>query len=76
MGDQRAHVYLLSIDALGHGPCGHDEVHDSLAQAVGNLVELEEVAHVVEHLVVAVGVGVHLLENGGDISKDGGVQKS
>lgn len=68
--------YLICVDALGHGPSRDDEVHDSLTQAFGNLVKFEEVAHVVEHLMVTVGVGVHLLEDGGDVSKDGGVKQS
>lgn len=66
---------LVSVDALGHGPGGDDEVHDPLAQTLGDLIEFEEVAHVVEHLVVAVRVGVHLLEDGGDVSEDGRIQQ-
>ena len=68
--------HLLRVDAFGHGPGGDDVVHHALAQPLGNLVELQEVPHVVEHLVVAVGVGVHLLEDGGHVSKDGGVEQS
>ena len=68
--------HLLRVDALGHGPGGDDVVHHPLAQARGHLVELQEVPDVVEHLVVAVGVGVHLLEDGGHVSKDGGVEQS
>ena len=68
--------HLLRVDAFGHGPGGDDVVHHPLAQPLGDLVELQEVADVVEHLVVAVGVGVHLLEDGGDVTEDGGVKQS
>ena len=68
-------THPLRVDALGHGPGGDDVVHDPLAQALGHLVELEEITHVVQHLVVAVGVGVHLLEDGGHVTEDGGVEK-
>lgn len=67
--------YLVGVDASGHGPGGHDVVHHPLAQAFGDLVEFEKVSHAVEHLVVAVSVGVHLLEDGGDVTKDGSVQQ-
>lgn len=67
--------YLVSVDASGHGPGGHDVVHHPLAQAFGDLVEFEEVPYAVEHLVVAVGVGVHLLKDGGDVTEDGGVKQ-
>lgn len=65
--------HLLRVDAFGHGPGGDDVVHHPLTQPLGNLVELQEVPDVVEHLMVAIGVGVHLLEDGGDVSKDGGI---
>lgn len=68
-------LYLICVNALRHGPCRHDEVHDPLAQTFRNLIKLQEVAHVVEHLMVAVCVGVHLLEDGGDISKDGRIKQ-
>lgn len=67
--------YLVCVDASGHGPGGHDVVHHPLAEAFGDLVEFEEVSHTVEHLVVSVGVSVHLLEDGGDVTEDGGVQQ-
>jgi len=66
---------LVGVDASGHGPGGHDVVHHPLAEALGDLVQLEEVSHAVQHLVVAVGVGVHLLEDGGDVAEDGRVQQ-
>lgn len=68
--------YLISVNSSGHGPCGDDVVHDPLTEALGNLVELQEVSHTVQHLVVAVGVGIHLLEDGGYITKDGGIEES
>ena len=67
--------YLFSIYTPGHGPGGGDVVHDPLAQALGDLVQLQEVPHAVQHLVVAVGVGVHLLEDGRHVTKDGGVEE-
>lgn len=66
-------LYLVCVNALRHGPGGDDEVHDPLAQTFGNLVKFKEVTHIVEHLVVAICVGVHLLEDGGDVSKDCGI---
>jgi hypothetical protein len=67
--------YLVCIDASRHGPRGDNVVHDAFAEALGHLVELEEVADAVEHLVVAVGVGVHLLEDGSHVTEDGGIQE-
>lgn len=72
----RCQSYLFCVDAFGHGPGGDNVVHDSLAQSLGNLVQLQKVPDIVEHLVVAVGVGIHLLEDGCDVSKDGGIKKS
>lgn len=68
--------HLLSVNAFRHGPRGHDVVHHPLAQTFGDLVKFQEVPDIVEHLVVTVGVGVHLLEDGGHVSKDGGVEQS
>lgn len=68
--------HLLGVYAFGHGPRGDDVVHHPLAQAFGDLIKFQEVPHVVQHLVVAVGVGVHLLEDGGHVSEDRGVEKS
>lgn len=68
--------YLLCVDASRHRPGGHDVVHDSLTQPFGHLVELQEIPDTVEHLVVPVGVGVHLLENGCHVPEDGGIEKS
>lgn len=65
----------MCVNALGHGPGGDHEVHDPLAQTFGDLVELKKVAHIVEHLMVAVGVGVHLLEDGGDVSENGCIEQ-
>lgn len=68
--------HLLSVYAFSHGPRGDDVVHHPLTQTFGNLVKFQEVSHVVQHLMVAVGIGIHLLEDGGHISKDGGIEKS
>lgn len=69
-------VHLLSVDTVGHGPRGGDVIHNPLAQAFGHLVELQEVSNAVEHLVISVRVGVHLLENGRHVTEDGGVEES
>lgn len=68
--------YLICINASGHGPCGDDIVHHSLTEALGNLVELQKVSHAIQHLMVAVGIGVHLLEDGGYVTKNGSVKES
>ena len=68
--------YLVGVDSSGHGPGGDDVVHDPLAEALWDLVEFEEVSDAVEGLVVAVCVCVHLLEDGGHVTKDGGVKQS
>lgn len=68
--------YLFSIYASGHGPGGGNVVHDSLAQTFGDLVEFQEVTHAVQHLVVSVSVGIHLLEDCGHVTKYGCIQES
>ena len=68
-------TYLISIYASGHGPSGDYVIHDSFTEALGHLVEFKEVTDTVEHLVIAVGVGVHLLEDGGDVTKNSGIQE-
>lgn len=67
-------TYPICVNALGHGPSRDDVIHDPLAQSLWHLVKFEKVTHIVEHLVVAVSVGVHLLEDGGDVPKNGGIQ--
>jgi len=69
-------THLLGVYSPWHGPGGGDVVHDPFTQALRHLVELQEVADAVDHLVVPIGVGVHLLEDGCHITKDGGVKKS
>lgn len=66
--------YLVSVDSPRHGPSGDNVVHDSLTQPFRDLVELQEISHTVQHLMVAVSVRIHLLEDSGHISKDGGIQ--
>lgn len=68
-------TYLFSVYAPRHGPGGGNVVHNSFAQALGHLVQLEEVSYTVKHLVVTVRVGVHLLEDCCHVTKDGGVKK-
>lgn len=68
--------YLFSINTMGHRPGGGDVIHNPLAQAFGHLVELQEIPHAVEHLMVTVSVGVHLLKNSRHVTKDGGVEES
>lgn len=69
-------VHLFSVNTVGHGPGGGDIIHNSLAEAFGHLVQLEEVPHAVKHLVIAVSVGIHLLEDSRHITEDGGVEES
>lgn len=69
-------THLLCVYAFGHGPCRHNVIHNSLAQSFRHLIELQKVSHIVQHLMVAVSVRVHLLKDGGHVSKDGGIQKS
>lgn len=66
--------YLVSVDSSGHGPSGDDVVHDSLTKPLRDLVELQEISHTVQHLMIAVSISVHLLEDSGHVSKDGGIQ--
>lgn len=68
--------YLVSVDSSGHGPSGDNVVHDSLTKPLRDLVELQKISHTVQHLMVAVSVSIHLLEDSGHVSKDGGIQKS
>lgn len=67
--------YLFSIYAPGHGPGGCNVVHDPLTQPLRHLVELEEVTDTVQHLMVTICIGIHLLEDGCHVTKDGGVQQ-
>lgn len=68
-------TYLFSVYTPRHGPGRGDVVHDSFTQALGHLVELEEVPDAVQHLMVTIRVGIHLLEDGCHVTKDGGVKK-
>lgn len=68
-------VHLFSVNTVGHGPGGGDVIHNPLAQAFGHLVQLEEVPHAVKHLVIAVSVGIHLLEDSCHITEDGGIEE-
>ena len=45
-------VYLIRVQALRHRPRGHHVVHDPLRQSLGDFVQLHELSHVVEHVVV------------------------
>lgn len=67
-------MYLVSVDSPGHGPSGDNVVHYSLTKPLRDLVELQEISHTVQHLMVAISVSVHLLEDSGHVPKDGGVQ--
>ena len=63
-------TYLCSIDALGDSPRGDDVVDDSLAESLGHVMYLHELAHGVEHVVVAARRGVHLLEDRRHVTED------
>ena len=62
--------YLLSVNSSGHGPTWNDEVHDAVAKSLWYLVQFEELPDTAEHVVVAVCVGVHLLDDGRHITEN------
>lgn len=45
--------HLGRVDAFRDGPRRHDVVHDALLQLLWHVVQLHELAYVVEHFVVA-----------------------
>ena len=65
----------MCVDALRYGPGRDDVVHDSLAQRLGHVVQLHELSHAVENLVISPGRRVHLLEDRRHVSEDGGVEQ-
>ena len=67
--------YLIRVNALGHGPRADHVVHDPLRERLGHLVQLHELPDVVQHVVVLGGGGRHLLDDGGHVPEDGGVQE-
>ena len=75
LGHKYLIFYLVGVDAFSHGPGRHHVVHHPLGQGFGYLVQLHELPHVVEHLVVLGGGRGHLLDDGGDVAEDGGVEQ-
>lgn len=69
-------AYLLCVNAFWHGPCWDDIIHDSFTKPFGDLIQFQKVPYIIQHLMVSVGVGIHLLENCGNISKNGCIKKS
>ena len=82
--------YLLLVYPLGHRPGRHHVVHHSLGQCLrhleqilaqwtrwkpSHLVKLHELPDAVEHVVVLGGGARHLLDDGGHVSEDGGVEE-
>jgi hypothetical protein len=66
---------LLGVDTLRVGPLRDDVVDDPLAQGLGYFVEQHELFDRVQHLVV-LGRAVRVVVNdGGDVAEDGGVQE-
>lgn len=68
--------HLFRVQALGHRPRADHVVHDALAECLGHLVQLHELAHIVQHIVVLGRRRRHLLNNGGDVAEDRRVQQS
>ena len=77
-GPRGDHVafYLASIDALSNGPRGDHVVHNSLTEWFGNVMQLHKLSDTVQHVVVAAGGRVHLLEDGRHVTENGSVQES
>lgn len=65
---------LIRVQAFGHRPRGDDVVHDALAERLGYLVQLHELAYVVQHIVVLGRRRRHLLDDGRHVSEYCGVQ--
>lgn len=63
-------VYHASIQSFGHGPGGDDVIHDPFGQGARYFVQLHELAHVVEHLVVLGRRRCHLLDDGRHVTED------
>lgn len=65
---------LVRVQTLGHRPRADDVIHDAFAEGLRHLVQLHEFPHVVQHVVILGGGGRHLLDDGGDVTEDRGVQ--
>lgn len=68
--------YLFCVNAFWHRPCWDNIIHDSFTKAFGDLIEFQKVPYIIQHLMVPVGVGIHLLKNCGNISKNSCIKKS
>lgn len=65
---------FVRIQTLGHCPGADDVIHNALAEGLRHLVELHELPHIVEHIVILGGGGGHLLDDRGDVTEDRSVQ--
>jgi len=66
---------LLGVNAACDRPGRDNEVDNAFTECRRQLVQLDEILHAVEHLTVATGRPVHLLEDGRHVAKDRRVQK-
>ena len=67
--------HFLRLHSLGVGPLGDHVVQHSLHQVPGHLVEDHELPHAVQHLVVLGGGEGHVVDDGRDVTEDGGVEE-
>ena len=66
---------FVRLHSLGVGPLGHHIVQHSLHQVPRDLVQDHELPHPVQHLVV-LGCGQgHVVDDGGHVPEDGGVEE-
>ena len=68
-------IHLSRVDPLSNRPRRHDVVHDAITESLGHVVESQELPDAGQSVVVSVGVGVHLLNDGGDVAEDASVQQ-
>ena len=62
--------YFGCIDPLGDCPSGNDVVHNTFAERLRDIVELHELTHAIQHIVIACKVGVELLKYGCYVRED------
>lgn len=66
---------LLGVDALGRRPRGHYVVHHPFRERLGHLVQLHELTHVGQHVVIDCRCWRHLLDYGRHVTEDGRAQQ-
>ena len=67
--------YLILVNTLSHGPRGDNVVHDPLREGLGYLVQLHELPHTVQNVVVSRRRRSHLLDDRRHVTEDGGVEQ-